>query len=201
MIQQGSLLPGKTWPTICPTSHWLVRNWFIWIFSKCLQLTFPSSGQSVLLLAGISLDDLLVGVNRSNYYRYFGSLTTPTCNEAVVWTVFKDTIKVSNDLVREHGVGFLIQCFLMILTVSVPSLRSTSSARRCMWMTAHHLWLLTISEVSSQHSRSQHSPKPATSLPPKWASLWFCWSSALFCDEFKPKIWSGLDQTVTLNDY
>jgi len=30
-----------------------------------------------------------------NYYRYLGSLTTPGCNEAVVWTVFKDSLKIS----------------------------------------------------------------------------------------------------------
>lgn len=47
----------------------------------------------------ISLDELLEGVDRTKYYRYLGSLTTPNCNEAVVWTVFKDPIKVSQDLV------------------------------------------------------------------------------------------------------
>ncbi|XP_040923180.1 carbonic anhydrase XVb [Toxotes jaculatrix] len=57
------------------------------------------SGQSASMAPGISLDDLLVGVDRTKYYRYLGSLTTPTCNEAVVWTVFKDTIKVSKDLI------------------------------------------------------------------------------------------------------
>lgn len=49
--------------------------------------------------SGISLDDLLSGVNRTKYYRYLGSLTTPNCNEAVVWTVFKDSIKISSDLI------------------------------------------------------------------------------------------------------
>lgn len=66
---------------------------------------FLSSGDSVSIKPGISLDDLLVGVDRTKYYRYLGSLTTPTCNEAVVWTVFKETIKVSKDLVSFSGVS------------------------------------------------------------------------------------------------
>uniref|UniRef100_A0A8C9SXY7 Carbonic anhydrase 4 n=1 Tax=Scleropages formosus TaxID=113540 RepID=A0A8C9SXY7_SCLFO len=45
-------------------------------------------------------DDLLNGVNLSKFYRYNGSLTTPTCDEAVVWTVFQEPISVSKDLVR-----------------------------------------------------------------------------------------------------
>lgn len=56
-------------------------------------------GDSVSIPAGISLDDLLTGVNRTKYFRYLGSLTTPACNEAVVWTVFKDSIKVSKDVI------------------------------------------------------------------------------------------------------
>uniref|UniRef100_A0A3Q1J7E8 Carbonic anhydrase n=1 Tax=Anabas testudineus TaxID=64144 RepID=A0A3Q1J7E8_ANATE len=58
-----------------------------------------NGGDSVAMAPGISLDDLLVRVDRTKYYRYLGSLTTPTCNEAVVWTVFKDSIKVSKDLI------------------------------------------------------------------------------------------------------
>lgn len=61
--------------------------------------SITQSGQSATIAAGVSLDDLLVGVDRTKYYRYLGSLTTPNCNEAVVWTVFKDTIKVSKDLI------------------------------------------------------------------------------------------------------
>lgn len=61
---------------------------------------FLSSGDSVSLAPGLTLDSLLEGVDRTKYYRYLGSLTTPDCNEAVIWTVFKDSIKVSKDLVR-----------------------------------------------------------------------------------------------------
>nr|XP_019962607.1 PREDICTED: carbonic anhydrase 4-like isoform X1 [Paralichthys olivaceus]XP_019962608.1 PREDICTED: carbonic anhydrase 4-like isoform X1 [Paralichthys olivaceus]XP_019962609.1 PREDICTED: carbonic anhydrase 4-like isoform X1 [Paralichthys olivaceus] len=46
----------------------------------------------------ISIDDLLSSVSKSVYYRYNGSLTTPGCNEAVVWTVFKESIKVDQKL-------------------------------------------------------------------------------------------------------
>ncbi|XP_025090360.1 carbonic anhydrase 7-like [Pomacea canaliculata] len=37
----------------------------------------------------------LMPAERSKYYRYLGSLTTPECFEAVIWTVFQQTIKIS----------------------------------------------------------------------------------------------------------
>jgi len=36
-----------------------------------------------------------------NYYRYSGSLTTPPCAQSVVWTVFKEPIKITSALLRE----------------------------------------------------------------------------------------------------
>ncbi|XP_074519909.1 uncharacterized protein LOC141785478 [Halichoeres trimaculatus] len=65
--------------------------------------SIPNQGDSVNIAPGFSLDDLLSGVDRTKYYRYLGSLTTPNCNEAVIWTVFKDTIKVSSDIIDLFG--------------------------------------------------------------------------------------------------
>lgn len=47
----------------------------------------------------ISINDLIKDVDLSKYYRYMGSLTTPKCNEAVVWTLFHEPIQVHKDLV------------------------------------------------------------------------------------------------------
>ena len=34
--------------------------------------------------------------DRNKFYRYYGSLTTPGCNEVVVWTVFKEKLEISS---------------------------------------------------------------------------------------------------------
>lgn len=47
-----------------------------------------------------SLQNLLPQSNLRSFYRYNGSLTTPGCNEVVVWTVFTQPIYVSETQVR-----------------------------------------------------------------------------------------------------
>lgn len=58
-----------------------------------------NAGDKANLFRNFSMEDLLSGVDRTKYYRYLGSLTTPNCNEGVIWTVFKDPIRVSRDLI------------------------------------------------------------------------------------------------------
>ncbi|KTF88554.1 hypothetical protein cypCar_00034791 [Cyprinus carpio] len=57
------------------------------------------AGDKACITQYMSMDDLLSGVDRTKYYRYLGSLTTPNCKEGVIWTIFKDPIKVSWDLI------------------------------------------------------------------------------------------------------
>ncbi|XP_015223275.1 carbonic anhydrase 4a [Lepisosteus oculatus] len=65
------------------------------------------SGESVAL-HGLTLDKLIPAKeNRTKYYRYEGSLTTPSCAEAVVWTVFENRIPLSKrQLSAFHNISF-----------------------------------------------------------------------------------------------
>lgn len=52
------------------------------------------NGDETVLRKPISLMDMLPK-QKSSYFRYFGSVTTPTCNEIVTWTVFDNFFEIS----------------------------------------------------------------------------------------------------------
>lgn len=59
-----------------------------------------STGDSVDLASTFRLSTLLPRVGLlSGYYRYQGSLTTPDCSEAVVWTVFEEPVEIGQEQV------------------------------------------------------------------------------------------------------
>jgi carbonic anhydrase len=48
----------------------------------------------------IDLGDFIQTVDADNYFTYPGSLTTPSCAEVVIWTVFPRLITINNDQVN-----------------------------------------------------------------------------------------------------
>lgn len=68
--------------------HWAA------ILNKLNDIT--EEGTEVTLSTKVSLKELLPD-NTSTFYRYFGSLTTPGCQEIVTWTVFDTPIVVSEN--------------------------------------------------------------------------------------------------------
>ncbi|XP_056627340.1 carbonic anhydrase 4-like [Triplophysa dalaica] len=70
------------------------------ILTSFLPNITNSSVTTTDIINTTTMNSLLEGVDRTKYYRYQGSLTTPRCNEIVIWTVFKDPIKVNHDLIQ-----------------------------------------------------------------------------------------------------
>ncbi|XP_056308449.1 carbonic anhydrase 4a [Danio aesculapii] len=66
------------------------------LFTHALRSVQNTNGNTTL--RKISLNQLILPeVNMTNYYRYDGSLTTPGCTEAVVWTVFEKPIPLDRE--------------------------------------------------------------------------------------------------------
>ncbi|MCI4384031.1 hypothetical protein PGIGA_G00033650 [Pangasianodon gigas] len=111
-----------------------------------------NAGDEVAITEHITMDSLLEGVDRTKYYRYLGSLTTPPCNEAVVWTIFKDPIKVSQDLID-------------LFSISVYFNKSMTS--HLMTDNFRHTRAINDRVVTSQDSRTRANwPSNSTDIQP-----------------------------------
>ncbi|XP_035913451.1 carbonic anhydrase 1-like [Anopheles stephensi] len=58
------------------------------------------AGKETLLKGKLS-PHYLLPVNRTTFYRYEGSLTTPACAESVIWTVFANSVGVSLEQIEQ----------------------------------------------------------------------------------------------------
>lgn len=149
---------------------------------------FVTCSANTASLSGISLDDLLVGVDRTKYYRYLGSLTTPNCNEAVVWTVFKDPVKISKNLVSSPNVHLLL-----VLLWACARFRSAD----WLWLSLSARLIVSATQCTSQTAPRQFSWRRSTETScrtcrsplsdrqhhhrPQWPAHWGWSSSACFC--------------------
>ena len=77
----------------------------MWLLIHAVLPTDSTANVSSLALSSLLPDNI------DDFYRYNGSLTTPGCNEAVVWTLFKDTCSISSNQV---GLGFNLQSFNIV---------------------------------------------------------------------------------------
>lgn len=55
------------------------------------------------------VEDLLPNSTRYDYYRYYGSLTTPPCYESVIWSFGADKIEISAEQVSDRVALYLNQ--------------------------------------------------------------------------------------------
>ncbi|KAL4197098.1 hypothetical protein AMTRI_Chr04g186420 [Amborella trichopoda] len=68
---------------------------------------------------GLVNPDHAIDLERESHYRYFDSLTTPSCDEGVTWTVIKE--RIAMDLCRPTLCCTSSFILFLIITQSVPS--------------------------------------------------------------------------------
>ncbi|XP_064598854.1 carbonic anhydrase 14-like [Liolophura sinensis] len=74
------------------------------IINKLCAISYP---HDTAVVDPLRVEDLLPE-EANQWYRYPGSLTTPPCFESVIWTVFKNFVKISeNQPVRKAKVDHL----------------------------------------------------------------------------------------------
>uniref|UniRef100_A0A672RFN5 Carbonic anhydrase 4 n=1 Tax=Sinocyclocheilus grahami TaxID=75366 RepID=A0A672RFN5_SINGR len=92
-VSGGNL--GETYKAVQFHLHWGTNG------GPGSEHTVDGEQYPITLFNKISLNQLIPPeVNMTSYYRYDGSLTTPGCTEAVVWTVFENPIPLDREQLR-----------------------------------------------------------------------------------------------------
>lgn len=66
---------------------------------KAANLVSDWVGPSMAQIDSKVIPSFLLPKDRSNFYRYEGSLTTPGCQQSVIWTVLAEKLTVSESQV------------------------------------------------------------------------------------------------------
>ncbi|KAA3671618.1 carbonic anhydrase, partial [Paragonimus westermani] len=76
-----------------------------------LEESIPKVGNptQTTMIDPFDLSEILSQVQADEYYRYYGSLTTPPCTENVVWTVFRKLIPITPHQAPTAVWGFMAQ--------------------------------------------------------------------------------------------
>jgi hypothetical protein len=94
-------LYDKLYPPICLSPHLLNQPYLPIPTNKYLpNILLPNSFPGEKVDVPQFAMNKLLPENQDVFYRYAGSLTTPTCDETVTWTVFKEPIYFSEFQVR-----------------------------------------------------------------------------------------------------
>ncbi|XP_018094842.1 carbonic anhydrase 4 [Xenopus laevis] len=113
-----------------------------------LLANVSGAGTNITLNTSFSIDSVLGDVDKTSYYRYSGSLTTPTCDEAVVWTIFKNPILIPESV---------------ILTFSSSLIRNTTGSPQYVVNNFRPLQELNSRQVQSSFDVSSPSSTPSSS--------------------------------------
>ncbi|CAH0559138.1 unnamed protein product [Brassicogethes aeneus] len=69
------------------------------VTNQISEIENADKNKAVQLKQDILVKDFLPK-NITSFYRYFGSLTTPAYNEGVLWTVFKEPLRLSKQYIE-----------------------------------------------------------------------------------------------------
>lgn len=130
-------------------------------------------GDASIIRTPFAPNDLLP-TNRDGYYRYEGSLTTPSCDEAVIWTVLTESVPFAMSQVRiQWQISIKLQLLSFFSHYRLNALRMSK-------MTRVKRWRITIVRCNvwiRDHWSTWRAPNWVVthlekSLPPRW-----CWPS------------------------